>query len=79
MVYVAPLPIGQSLLLSSRAFRELTFTDCGEGRFVRAEVVELEGGKNLVDLKLTFSRKVEVGERRVVRLVYAQGKNEVRA
>lgn len=79
VVYVAPLPIGQSLLLSSRAFRELTFTDCGEGRFVRAEVVELEGGKNLVNLKLTFSRKVEVGERRVVRLVYAQGKNEVRA
>ena len=78
-VYVAPLPIGQSLLLSSRAFQELTFTDYGDGRFVRAEVVELEGGKNLVDLKLTFSRKVEVGESRAVRLAYAQSKREVRS
>ncbi|MET3393693.1 hypothetical protein ABIC33_004361 [Variovorax sp. 1140] len=72
-VYEAPLPIGQSLLLSSKLFGALTFTDYGDGRFVRVEVVELEGTKNLVDLKLTFSRRVEVGERRVVRLAYAQG------
>jgi hypothetical protein len=71
-VYVAPLPIGQSLLLSCEVFRALTFTDYGGGRFVRAEVLELEGAKSLVDLKLTFSRRVEVGEPRVVRLVYAQ-------
>lgn len=71
-VYVAPLPIGQSLLLSSEVFRALTFTDYGDGRFVQAEVVELEGTKNLVDLKLTFSRGVEVGAARSVRLVYAQ-------
>lgn len=71
-VYLAPLPIGQSLLLSSEVFRALMFTDYGDGRFVRAEVVELEGVKNLVDLKLTFSRRVEVGGLRVVRLAYAQ-------
>jgi hypothetical protein len=35
-------------------------------RFVRAEVVELDGVKNLVDLKLTFSRRVEVDGLRVV-------------
>ena len=73
-VYVAPIPIGQSLLLSSEAFRALTFTDYGDGRFVRAEVVEVEGTKNLVDLKLTFSRRVETRELRVLRLAYAQGK-----
>lgn len=73
-VYVAPLPIGQSLLLSSEVFRNLTFTDYGDGRFVRAEVVELEGAKNLVDLKLTFARRVEAGEPRAVRLAYAQSK-----
>nr|WP_294865170.1 hypothetical protein [uncultured Pseudogulbenkiania sp.] len=73
-VYVAPIPIGQSLLLSNEVFRVLTFTDYGDGRFVRAEVVEFEGAKNLVDLKLTFSRSVEIGELRVVRLAYAQGK-----
>jgi len=72
-VYVAPLPIGQSLLLSREAFHALTFTDYGDGRFVKAEVVELEGAKNLVDLKLTFSRKVEIGESRVTRLTYAHG------
>lgn len=73
-VYVAPIPIGQSLLLSKEAFRILTFTDYGEGRFVRADVVELEGAKNLVDLQLTFSRRVEIGEQGVIRLAYAQGK-----
>lgn len=73
-VYVVPIPIGQSLLLSKEAFRVLTFTDYGEGRFVRADVVELDGAKNLVDLKLTFSRRVEIGEPKVTRLAYAQGK-----
>lgn len=73
-VYVAPLPIGQSLLLSTEAFRALTFTDYDDGRFVRAEVIESEGTKNLVDLKLTFSRRVVIGDTRVTRLAYAQGK-----
>ena len=73
-VYVAPLPIGQSLLMPKDSFRALTFTEYGDGRFVQAEVVELEGSKNLVDLKLTFSRRVEIGESRMTRLVYALGK-----
>ncbi|MFN8794151.1 MAG: hypothetical protein ACK50K_07575 [Betaproteobacteria bacterium] len=74
-VYVAPLPIGQSILLSGDTFRLLTFTSFGDGRFVRVEVAELEGVRSLVDLKLTFSRKVEAGQSRVVRLVYSQTKN----
>ncbi|WP_163310629.1 hypothetical protein, partial [Enterobacter kobei] len=73
-VYVAPLPIGQSILLSGDKFRLLTFTNFGDGRFVKVEVAELEGVRNLVDLKLTFSRSVEAGQSRVVRLVYAQSK-----
>lgn len=73
-VYVAPLPIGQSLLLSKAAFRALTFTEYGDGRFVRSEVIESEGAKNLVELKLTFSRRIEIGDSRVTRLNYANGK-----
>jgi hypothetical protein len=71
-VYVAPLPIGQSLLLSSKVFRALTFADYGNAQFVHVEVAELEGIKNLVDLKLTFGRQVDIGESRVIRLAYAQ-------
>ena len=70
-VYVAPLPIGQSLLLSSESFHALTFTNYGYGQFVRAEVIELIDNKNLVDLKLTFSRKVEIKEASLTRLNYA--------
>ena len=50
----------------------MTFTNYGNDRFVKVEVDDLNGPQNLVDLKLTFSRKVEVGESRVVRLVYAR-------
>lgn len=71
-VYVAPLPIGQSILLSKVAFRLLAFTNYGDRRFVKVEVDESQGANNLVDLKLTFSRKTEAGKSRAVRLVYAQ-------
>lgn len=71
-VYVAPLPIGQSILLSKDAFRQLTFTNFGDSRFVEVKVDELNGTKNLVDLTLTFSRRAEAGESRAVRLIYAQ-------
>jgi hypothetical protein len=71
-VYVAPLPIGQSILLSKDAFRHLSFTNYGASRFVEVKVDELVGAKNLVDLKLTFSRRAEAGESRAIRLIYAQ-------
>jgi hypothetical protein len=71
-VYVAPIPMGQSLLLSSATFRRVTFTNYGDDCYVRVEVNEVEGAKSLlVDLKLVFSRLVEVGPTDAVRLVYA--------
>lgn len=70
-VYVAPIPNGQSLLMSSEAFHELTFTDYGEGRYVYAEVVGSDTSKSLVNLKLTFSRRAEAKETRGVRITYA--------
>ena len=73
-VYAAPLPIGHSLLLSSEVFRDLTFTDYGDSRFVKVKVVEVEGVKNLVDLKLIFSRKVDIDVPRLVRLMYPHSK-----
>jgi hypothetical protein len=53
-------------------FRLLTFTNFGEGRFVKVGVDELESAKNLVDLKLTFSRRTEARESSALRLIYAQ-------
>jgi hypothetical protein len=71
-VFVAPIPLGQSLLLSKDAFRSVTFTNYGDDRLVRVDVSELEEKKNLVDLKLTFSRRVEVGDTDAIRILYAQ-------
>jgi hypothetical protein len=71
-IYVAPLPIGQSILISKDAFRSLTFTNFGDSRFVKVKVSELKGTNNLVDLKLTFSRRTEAGDSRAIRLIYAQ-------
>ena len=69
-VYVAPLPIGQSILLSREVFRTLTFTKYDADCYVKIDVKESAGSRNLIDLMLTFSRKVEVGNSRAVRLVY---------
>jgi len=71
-VYVAPIPSGQSLLLSKRAFRRVTFTRYGDERFVMVAPVDVEDKKNIVDLRLTFSRRVEVGDTDAVRLLYAE-------
>lgn len=70
-VYAAPIAYGQSLLMYKGAFRRVTFTTYADDSFVRVEVAEL-GAKNLVDLLLSFSRKVEVGRDEAVRLVYPQ-------
>lgn len=73
-VYLAPVPVGQSILLSKEVFHLLMFTEYSEGRFVEVEVEQSEGPKNLVNLKLTFSRRVEAARSRVVSLVYAHSK-----
>lgn len=71
-VYAAPIAYGQSLLMSKNSFRRVTFTTYEDDTFVHVEVAELQDAKNLVDLLLSFSRKVDVGGDEAVRLVYAQ-------
>lgn len=69
-VYVAPLPYGQSLLLPLNALKRLEFTEFSAGCYVRPEVVSLRETNSLVDLNLTFARRVHVSDLNVLRLVY---------
>ncbi|MEH6435381.1 hypothetical protein [Massilia sp. DD77] len=71
-VYAAPLPSGQSILLSRETFESVTFTQYEPGQFVRVQVEELPDRRNLVDLRLTFSRRVAVGDVDAVRLRYVE-------
>lgn len=71
-VYSAPIAYGQSLLMSKEAFRRVTFTAYEPDCFVRVAVANAQDTKSLVDLLLTFSRHVDVGDNEAVRLVYAQ-------
>ena len=70
-VFVAPLPMGESILLARKAFKAVTFRKFSQGRFVDTTFDERDDSKLLVDLKLKFSRKVDVGADEVVRLDYA--------
>lgn len=67
-----PLPIGESGLLSSEVFRALSSPTTVKAGLYGLKVVELEGVKNLIDLKFTFARRVEVGQSTLVKLVYSQ-------
>ncbi len=71
-VYVAPLSPGQSILMSRETFESVTFTQYGPGQFVQAQVEELPERRNLVDLRLTFSRRVAVRDVDAVRLRYVE-------
>lgn len=71
-VYRAPIPPGQSFLLSRETFRRVTFRDYGKGRFVDVEASDVSEGGNTVDLKLRFSRHVEVGGAEVLRLLHTE-------
>lgn len=75
-VYVAPLPAGQSLILAKETFDRVIFTKYSESRFVEVVAAELPDKKNFVDLKLTFSRHVQIGKTEGVRLVYADGRGK---
>jgi hypothetical protein len=71
-VYSASLPTGKSLILSEEEFHRVTFTEYSDGRYVRAEVIESQyTNKNLIDLKLTFSRRVEVARTKITCLVHS--------
>lgn len=70
-VYCAPLQAGQSLLLAREAFKAVTFRTFTNSNFVNVTCVERSDSGLLVDLKLTFSRRVEAGDVDIVRLNYA--------
>jgi hypothetical protein len=69
-VYVAPLPLGESIILPKEAFGSVSFTAFQENRFVDVTVVERADTKLLVDLRLRFSRQVDVPEADALRLKY---------
>lgn len=74
-VYVGPLAPGKSILLSREAFKTVTFQQFGQGHFVNTTFAERDDSKLLVDLMLTFSRNVEVGNAEVVALNYTSNQN----
>lgn len=75
-VYVAPIPAGQSILLSREAFSSVSFEEFDAGRFVDVSFSERDDSKHLVDLQLKFSRRVQVEEDVVAtRMLYASSSN----
>ena len=75
-VFKAQIEPNYSLLLSSKLFQALSFTEWGNNIFVQTSVDEINDETNkpsgLIDLKLTFSRSVEIGEYSAVKLRYGQ-------
>ncbi|MEM5346073.1 hypothetical protein [Paraburkholderia azotifigens] len=69
-VYVANLPSGQSLLVSRNAFRTILFQRFAHNRFVDATYTTRIENPLLVDIHLLFSRRIEVGDSDVARLLY---------
>lgn len=70
-VFVAPLAPGKSMLLAREAFKGVTFREFSQGRFVDTTFDERDDSKLLVDLKLKFSRKVDVESDEIVSLDYS--------
>jgi hypothetical protein len=69
-VYVAPLPPGKSILLARETFRSVTFKEFEAGCFVDVSFAERDDSKFLVDLKLKFSRRIELGDGDATQLLY---------
>lgn len=69
-VFVAPIPSGKSILLSREAFKAATFREFKQGCFVDTTFDARSDSKLLVDLKLKFSRKVDLGFNEIVGLDY---------
>jgi len=70
LVYGAHMQPGQSILLSKQSFGELRFTEFEEKVFVRATTRERADSTLLVDLQLTFSRRLGSQDREAVVLTY---------
>ncbi|MDW3682995.1 hypothetical protein RA280_14805 [Cupriavidus sp. CV2] len=75
-VFVAPLQPGKSILLARETFKAVTFREFEQGRFVDTTFEERDDSKLLVDLKLKFSRRVDVGSNEVARLDYASDQKQ---
>lgn len=69
-VYFAPLPPGESLLLPRGSLKRLEFTEFFKDCFVKSDATPRPDASTLVDLSLTFARKVHVQDLRVLRLQY---------
>jgi hypothetical protein len=64
---VAP---GESLLIARESFSGVTFRKYRDNVFVKAETSEVAGSKTLVDLRLTYERRVCVEHNQIVRMRY---------
>ena len=69
-VYVGPVATGQSLLLARETFKSVSFQMFGPERYVDLSAHQRSDTKLLFDLKLKFSRRVDVGFAEAVRIVY---------
>jgi hypothetical protein len=69
-VYSAPLPPGRSILPAREVFREVAFRTFDDGGYVDATFTEREDSKQLIDVHLRLSRRVELGGQDTVRLFY---------
>jgi hypothetical protein len=69
-VYVAQIPQGESLVLTEEAFERVKFKSYGPGLYVSVAVKEESKNGNLVNLGFSFSRQVELGYTRGVRIRY---------
>lgn len=67
-VYVAPVAIGTSVLMSKDSFKKISFTKYQENVFIDPTTEAIEDSPNLVNLKLKFSRDVEITRREAIYL-----------
>ena len=67
------IPYGSSVLLAKETFKDLAFTQSSDGLFVKAQAVEVRGDETLVDLHLTYCRKVQVEHPRALEIQYTNG------
>lgn len=72
-VYSGPLAAGQSLLMAKETFKSVSFQEFEPGLFVEVTASGRADTKLLLDLKLKFSRRVEVSYPEAVRISYAAG------
>jgi len=72
-VFTGFIPFGSSVLLARETFKDLAFTQSSEGSFVKAQAVEVKGDETLVDLHLTYCRKIQVEYPRALEIQYTNG------